>query len=276
MIKKLIMNNIIRAVYRPAYKPLSKLPFGARSVGHYRVDENYSESGTEKFFTQLFWCIEGRGKFYIDDLWYTLEPGEISFYFPGDEHRFRSLSDFWNYRWLTIDGKLGREIVEHFGFRKTPQKRGSCPENLFVDLQKFIRENTPEGQAASSSAVYSILSYASVFHGEKDSLSDRKLIEQCVYLIRENFSNSSFGVNELAAMLEINRSRISRLFRAEKGISLQNYIIACRIQKGMSLLKESSLPIAKCAEKSGYSSLNYFSKSINKVTGHSPAEFRKI
>ena len=261
-----------KAIYRPTLTPTTALPFAARSVGHYIVNKGFTEQNAVKHFVQLFWGIEGQGEFIIDDNPYYLNSGQICFFLPEDEHIIYGHSEEWNYRWLTIDGDLNTDTIDGFEFSKPPSEAGPCPEELFLKLEREILDNTPRGQCLASATAYSILALAC--GGNKKEDSEASIAEQCIVIIKENFSDPLFDINLLADMLEINRSQLSRLFREEMHTTLKDYIIACRLQKGMSIIKETSMPIARIAKKCGYSSADYFAKAIRNATGYSPREFR--
>jgi AraC-like DNA-binding protein len=261
-----------KTIYRPTQTPTTALPFGTRSVGHYNVHAGYTEKVVIKQFVQLFWGIEGKGEFEIDGELYFLNPGEVCFYLPGDTHNINGHSEEWNYRWLTIDGDLNTRTFAGFNFAKPPSKAGPCPEELFLKLEREILDHTPRGQCLASATAYSILAIAC--GGSRKEDTEPSLAEQCIIIIKENFSDPLFDVNQLAEMMGINRSRLSRLFREEMHTTLKDYIIACRVQKGMSIIKETNIPIGTIAEKCGYSSADYFAKAIRKGTGFSPREFR--
>ena len=262
-----------KAIYRPTIEPIPSLPFALRSVGHYIVDSSYFEDKHRKGFVQLFWCIAGEGLMVFDKREHPLRAGEICFYFPGDIHDFKSRCEEWNYRWLTFDGPMNTAMVNGFGFKKQPSKAGECPEELFLKIEKAIRDITPRGQVMAAAACYQILSAARAGGLKKDP--EPGLPERCISLIRDNFDNPSFDVNSLAEILDVNRSSISRIFREEMHTTLKGYLIACRIQRALSLLKETSLPVAKIARACGYSNPDYFAKAIRKASGFVPREFRR-
>lgn len=262
-----------RAKYRATREPTTAVPFGTRSVGHYIVDSEFQERPCLKHFIQLFWGIEGSGNFFINGKSCLLSPGQVCFYLPGDEHCIQANSPEWNYRWLTIDGDLNTKIFGGFAFSKFPKDAGPCPEDLFLKLEREILDHTPRGQCLASATAYSILALAC--GGSRNVDSEPSLPEKCIKLIEQNFSDPQFDVNKLSEIMRINRSQISRMFREKMHITLKEYIVACRLQKAMSIIKETSLPIATIAEKCGYNSADYFAKAIRKATGFNPLEFRK-
>ena len=79
-------------LFRSSKQTSIALPFGVRSVGYYQVPKNYSERPMIKQFVQLFWGINGKGEFIIKNKRYVLYPHHVLIYFPGDEHRIKSIS----------------------------------------------------------------------------------------------------------------------------------------------------------------------------------------
>ena len=94
-------------------------------------------------------------------------------------------------------------------------------------------------------------------------------------IIDSQFTDPSFNVEELAARLACHRSTVSRNFSQKWNISVSDYIINCRLQYAMILLKETNTPIREVALESGFSSAAYFSRVFTARTGISPAAFRR-
>ncbi|MBN1864937.1 MAG: helix-turn-helix transcriptional regulator [Victivallales bacterium] len=262
-----------KAIYRPTIEPVEFLPFSLRSVGHYIVGASYEENKTRKNFVQLFWCIKGEGRFVIDGREHLLREGQKCFYLPGDVHELSSACDEWNYRWLTIDGPMNTALVSGFGFRREPAYAGVCPEDLFLKLEREILDNTPRGRCMASATAYSI--FASSAAGGRRDDPEPSLAERCVATIKDNFPDPAFDVNRLSEMLQVNRSSLSRIFHEEMQTTLKDYIVACRLQRALSVIKETSLPIARIAAMCGYGNPDYFAKAIRKASGFTPREFRR-
>lgn len=59
------------------------------------------------------------------------------------------------------------------------------------------------------------------------------------------------------------------------GITFIDYLTKVRIRKAIDLLFEEDLKMYEIAEKVGYTTQHYFSNVFKKITGVSPAEYRK-
>ncbi|MCK5844368.1 MAG: AraC family transcriptional regulator [Victivallales bacterium] len=262
------------SVYRPTMAAKAKLPLSARSVGRYVLRKGEGEKVLRKNFVELFWCVKGVGRFFIEGEWHRLEPSSVCFFMPGDEHRLECVSDQWEYRWMTIDGSMSVEVINELGLRRAPVSAIRCPDALFAKLANEIKDHSLRGQRMASATAYAILMEAC--GSPESSESTELLVPKCVDLIEASFQEGELNVNWLADKLEVNRSSLSRVFHKKAGITIIDYIIACRMQHSLFLLKETDMAIAEIAGECGYSHPDYFSKAFRKNMGKSPREFRGL
>ena len=259
-------------MFRPTREPTVALPFGVRSIGHCRAKSGWWNIPWEKAFVQLFWTVEGEGVLFDGEKPFPLPAGQTFCYFPGARHRFGTDASPWFYRFITLDGPLCAEVVAAFGVTSRPRHSGPCPEPRFTRLAEDLVDVTPFGQRRAAAEAFELLALAC---GATPAASgDDVLVERCVETIGQRFDDPAFNIAALAETVGVNRCRLSRLFRERKRISPIEYLVARRLQKGLSLLRESSLPISDIAARCGYADPDYFSKSVRAVTGLSPRRFR--
>jgi AraC-like DNA-binding protein len=262
----------VRLYYRPTKLPTVPLPMGLRSVGHNMAGLDWQDYPQTKSFIQLFWSVNGSGKFLIDGETHLLPENHVVLYWIGDKHLIWAASRVWEYRFITLDGPKASSLIKTFDFPRTPVFSGPCPLDLFYALERQVKDVTPSGQYKAAATAFSILSKARV-HDPSNSSKDR-LIESCKRIIEQEFSQPDLNVNRIAERLSIHRSRLSRLFRETYNMSLVDYLISMRIQKGLSLLNETDLTVKEIAHLTGYDTADYFAKSVKKATGQSPKAFR--
>jgi AraC-like DNA-binding protein/mannose-6-phosphate isomerase-like protein (cupin superfamily) len=259
-------------IFRPNATPSPGIPLGARSVGHYRISPRDREIPMVKHFVQVFWGIAGRGVFVINGAERVLSPGEAAVYMPGMEHNLRAIDDRWEYRWWTMDGPLAVNIVRSFGLDADIYFVGPAPAPLFDTLAEAIRDLSSAGERRAGAIAYRLLS--EIGRGGGAEVHD-PLLAQTLRLIHRSVSDASFGVERMAAAMDIHRSTLSRLFRATIGIPPAEYLARLRVQNALSLLKSTVLPVAEIARRCGFDDPDYFSRMIRRRTGMSPREFRK-
>ena len=80
---------------------------------------------------------------------------------------------------------------------------------------------------------------------------------------------------DLANYVHMNVDYLSRVFKREKKITLNEYIVESKLAVARNLLQTTRLPVGLVAARVGYSDFSYFSKLYKKLYGHTPTEERK-
>lgn len=265
-----------RGIYRASLlAPSEKIPFGARSVGHYIVLPGYAEKPLVKNFVQVFWGIRGSGTIVIDGLERRLEPGKIALYFPGMTHDIHALDTEWEYRWWTMDGPLAVSITTGFGLvRSDIYEAGSAPVEIFEELEESISgASSPAGERYASAVAFKLLAHAA---GSRRTGNPQDVqIMEAINIIHKDWNNPMLGVEHLAGRVNMDRSVFSRRFHKAMAVAPVNYIINLRIQNALSQLKHGNEHVSKIARRCGWRDPNYFSRCIRKATGQSPEDFRE-
>lgn len=265
----------LKSVYRPKLLEIPDgIPVSVRSVGHYSVKGGWRDKiGIKKPFVQLFWGMEGEGEFMIDGKAGIFKENFFTYYFPMEEHIIRAVSDKWVYRWLTFDGPLAAELVKNFKYSRMPFYAGHCPEDLFIKLDEGIREFDICTQRLLGASLYSILAMAG--GQKKESSQNAACVKKFIKFVQDNYGNETVNVNAACDFLGIHRTTLSRVFTAEIGMTPGSYITNIRVQKALSLLRESEERISEIGASVGFPDKCYFSKVIRKAAGMGPLAFRR-
>lgn len=76
--------------------------------------------------------------------------------------------------------------------------------------------------------------------------------------------------------LNKNYDTLSALFSSEEGITLEKYIIHCKIEKVKELLMNTEMSLTEIANVLGYSSQAYLSNQLKKHTGFTSSYFKQL
>ncbi len=82
-------------------------------------------------------------------------------------------------------------------------------------------------------------------------------------------------IEMLCDVFMTNRNKICKSIKEESGMTFSELLHATRIKRACELLKNEKMSIGRISEKTGYSSLRYFSDVFKKHTGLSPSGYRK-
>lgn len=100
------------------------------------------------------------------------------------------------------------------------------------------------------------------------------LVGQAQRYVEEHFGQE-ISLNKIAGELNVNASYLSRIFKEETGTGFVDYLMRTRVERAEKLLCATEKSIKEIGAECGYASQNYFSRVFRKITGTSPAEYRK-
>jgi len=98
---------------------------------------------------------------------------------------------------------------------------------------------------------------------------------QCKDYIRKHFREKIY-LDDIAQTLGISSCYLSRLFKKETGICIQDYVNDERIERAANLLIYSGETIPKIAEYVNFPSQSYFGKLFKARKGMTPRQFREM
>lgn len=106
-----------------------------------------------------------------------------------------------------------------------------------------------------------------------DSINNR-YIEMALKYIESNYSDKQFSVGRVAENIGLSEGHLSRMFKSETGLSINNYLTRYRIRRAMDQLKDTHVKVYEVADHVGYTDIAYFSNTFKKLSGISPSEYQ--
>ncbi len=101
-----------------------------------------------------------------------------------------------------------------------------------------------------------------------------QFVENAKRIIKENYSNPLFGLEQVTDEISVSPAYFSTTFKKETGRSFVQYLTDVRLEKAKELLKNTDAKTYEIAEKTGFSEPNYFSFIFRKNLGESPSQYR--
>lgn len=91
--------------------------------------------------------------------------------------------------------------------------------------------------------------------------------------LEEHFSEE-ISMEEMAKHFGISSSHLSRSFKKEVGVGMNEYLTAVRIRRATELLREGRRP-SEVSDAVGFQDPKYFSRVFRRETGTTPSEYRR-
>lgn len=82
------------------------------------------------------------------------------------------------------------------------------------------------------------------------------------------------SLSDLARVVNLSRSRMRHLFKAETGTSPARYLHSLRIEQAKELLEVTTLSVAQIMIRVGVRDRSYFDREFKKAYGLTPIQYR--
>lgn len=241
----------------------------------------YSFGPAVREYHLLHICIKGEGDFYANDNRHHIEAGQGFLIYPNELTFYQADKENpWSYAWIAIAGEEVEKYLYLIGLSKE-NPVFHCPDVGL--MQEYIDDIIAHNTLSYSNELYiqgilmKLLAYlteqADVPYMEKKE-SANLYVSKSISYIQKNYQNP-ITVKEIAEYLSLNRSYLTEVFMKTIHFSPQHFLMKFRITKATEFLVNTDLTIENIAYSCGYSNVYSFSKAFKKVTGCSPAQYRK-
>jgi len=226
------------------------------------------------------YTISGKG-LYEDTKGVFLIPAEHAMLVSvPEEHRYRFPGGKipWEFIWIAFTGeyayKIWNSIRGKFGsIIQFP--RTSEPIKILYNIHEKYQKHRIFNRYTSSELVYQLLMSILRFLEHPSVQGDQKTaVDNASCFISEHYMEP-IGVEQIAERFNYSREHFSRIFKKYYGISTFELLQRNRIQETIYLLRTSTLSVKEIARKAGFDSASYFCRVFKKITGISPAQYRK-
>jgi AraC-like DNA-binding protein len=231
---------------------------------------------------QLLYITKGRGVFYSESRGrHKVKEGEMFLLFPGERHTYRpDESTGWNEYWIGFNGAIMDEWVKNGFFSKeSPVFNVGINEEIISLYKKAIMiadAQEANYQQALAGIVCNLVSMAIYLSRNMDfSKSDISVqINMAKAAVHENIS--TITSEKLAETTCMSYSKFRKIFKEYTGFAPSQYIQEVRINMAKELLTNTSRSIKEIAFELGYDNKDYFFTAFRKVSGMTPAGYRKM
>lgn len=209
----------------------------------------------------LHYVTRGHGRFYIGGKTYHLEKNNLFIICPGTVTTYTAdVSDPWSYIWIGFDGALAARLDT-----LSPVIR--LQTSLFQEMLSCDSLDSCREEFLVSKL---FLLFSTLF--ERKSSSGDYVQQVCDYIDSNYFDQLS--VQNLARIVGIDRTYLSRLFSQRMGISIQRYLIQVRMNHACELLRQG-YSVSEASAMAGYHDVFNFSKMFKRMYLISPTRYKK-
>ncbi|MBE5875868.1 MAG: AraC family transcriptional regulator [Lachnospiraceae bacterium] len=240
-------------------------------------------SKREGLNSYLFLMVEnGSGSITYGGETYSLRAGDCAFIDCRLPYSHQSSMELWTLKWVHFYGNSVKGIYD-----KYVERGGQCcfktshPEKFQTVLTALYDIASSESYIKDMelneklNALLTLL-MAESWHPDVQGMGTRKkkdLQELRAYL--DEHYQERITLDDLSEIFYINKFYLTRIFKEQFGVSINNYLLQVRITHAKQQLRFSDMPIEKVASEIGVEDVRYFTRMFKKVEGMTPGEYRK-
>ncbi len=272
------------------------------TIHYFEYTRDFVFKGEQHDFWEFLYVDHGRISVCQDDMWYTLNSGEIIFHKPNEFHAIRSAGKE-AINLVVISFTSDSQAMQFFENRTGLLDKA---EKQYISL--LIQEakdafSTPLHEPAVEQV---LLREDSVFGAQQMILLYLELFLLSFYRNRYREKNQSMGsraaefplleterdsrfehicqymqfrvcerltVGDLTKHFSVSRSMLQALFHEKTGAGIMDYFTQMKIKRAKEMIRDGHMNLTEIAYFLSYSSLPCFSKQFKKVTGMSPRAY---
>lgn len=106
-----------------------------------------------------------------------------------------------------------------------------------------------------------------------DNAIDEEFLQKAIDYISKNLCNPQLSVESIADLFNISRSQVYRKIKALTGQTVVEFIRTVRLKYALKLMEEKRYNLSEIADRSGFNSLSYFTRSFKDQYGKAPSEY---
>lgn len=226
--------------------------------------------------------IRSHGEFLINGRHFTVSPGYAVIFAPNTGYFYGNPDGDYIDDWLHFDVADSPELQKGLLSMSNEPFPIDNRELFTFCIQHILIETSYNSSASAQdniNALFTLLfNHLTASFRERNNPKTANPLRYQLQLLRLNMENSlpeEHSIRKHAQQLQISESYFQFLYKSLFGISFQQDLIQMRVEHAKLILTTSNLPLDKVSEICGYTNEVHFYRQFKKLTGTSPAKFRK-
>lgn len=273
--------NTTRIIYTPSDFARNTL-FHVQEIGTLQAQKPHI-SKRENLDSYLFFLVRsGSGSLYYDDNYYALSAGDCVFIDCKTAYFHETKEDLWSLSWIHFNGPeiagIYQKYKERGGLPAFSSNRFLLYEDCFDRLYDIAAGNSFVRDMKINEGLSALLTLLMEDSWHPDSIPAHTKRTN-LWHIREYLDqhyNQKITLDELAERYFINKYYLTRIFKEQFGVTINNYLLNVRITHAKRELRFTDKSAEEIGAEVGFHELYYFSRVFKKVEGCSISEYRRM
>ena len=242
---------------------------------------------------ELGYICEGEGLYILEGESYKAKPGALFLVRPREQHCVPTISTpelisfnihvtscyLWDICSEFIEPGRLRAMISGAPVKHMFEGR----DDIILKLKSLTRESDANRFIIKRLMLELITSIAddlapdssSPSAEDKTAMLHLEDIQNAIAFINDNLTEP-LTLDDISRTANLSRSHFTALFRHMTGVTPYEYLLLQRIERAVTLLRESDVTIIGVAQECGFRNLANFNKAFKKVTGMTPSDYRNL
>ena len=257
---------------------LANTPFRVEGVYRYAKNPGVPFAESTDSFPGFVFPITGKTQFQFNGTPYTLSPGKVIHGGAKMTLAHKMLGEI-NWEYILVLYRISNSEREDSGFTHQHFEllTGQSPRlvELLMRLWDVYNQRGGISMFQTEMLFREALNEAllSVFNRESNYES-HTLFERISSYVHKYYYKD-ITINTLTEQNNVNRNRLSYVFRKHAGMGPAEYLLNYRIKMAQKMLCTSGVPVQQIAQAVGIADPFYFSRVFKKRVGISPTKYRE-
>ena len=239
-----------------------------------RISQKSSKWNTNEHshtYMEMIYFLKGQANIHVGDFSIHTSIYDVIVYLPGQVHQ-ETVDLTKEQKVICIGIDTNTKVVTHNNTFKLCDHSGVLRwlfEQVCIEYGLGNKVNSHLSKIYGQAIILQFIKYLSA----NELSSETVILERIKDYIQHNISNN-ITPPQLAAMCNISRSYLHRLFRMHLKTTPAHYINHTRITVAQNLLATTDYSIQRIAHSIGFNDAAYFSRVFKELAGVTPSQFR--
>lgn len=233
---------------------------------------------------ELIFITGGKGMITVDRKRYQVNEGMLVYICPDQLHSIENNADVpicffsvhFDFAQVTFNESSWsiNGMVEKLPLNSLQQlKDYYYIEDTFKKMVETWQAKLPGYEFAAKTLLQQLLlAIVQNIRKQNQNYATSTKVERVIQYIHQN-SNHKVTLAELAAMVQLSPTYLSRVFKDITGYSLTEFLNRIKVDKAKELMSEGNMKVKEVAEAVGFNDEFYFSRIFKRIEGISPSEY---
>lgn len=253
--------------------PSVNLPLKVTLSGITFPDSKYHIVRPHSDISVIEYIFGGQGYVLIDGRFTAVGKDDVYLLVAGSDHEYYAdPEDPFEKVFINVGGSLARTCPSELGLPQEGIYKNSGLKDLFLKIRALA---TAEPREDDDAALIALFTEAVYRLGKQQSAAgkNREAAKMKTYI--DGNLHRKVDNDELAKLLYRSKDYCIKCFFAAYGVTPYEYQTNAKMAAAKTMLKNTSLPIARIAAMLGYGDPQYFSGFFRKKCGIAPRDYRK-